>query len=353
MEELDVSISVPELILSGHCQSEFTMDIIEDTSYIPYLPFNATLASPVIHAGPHGAKFYSTVPATLKLPLGVVLEKEDELKCFVSDTDIDELPVWEEIEQEMVSIQGDYVVIKSTHFSLFCATAIKPYPKTERIISPEGGELLLEEIPELKVKFPNSAVDADIKASVTSLYYDPMYVLDTSDSDAKAIAAPVVSLGPSGTAFLDNVQITLPLPNAREVFQQFGNPGLTILCSHTDEGQRPNWEQLETTYTINEAQHVYTVTFNVHHFTMFQILWNILDAALPESIKLHASSHVPHFSFWVYFQTLMTECHHNRQFGLCVICYRFGNPVQGLAQYPIEVGTCKPKKVKTGEIIIQ
>ena len=132
------------------------------------------------------------------------------------------------------------------------------------------------------------------------------------------------------------------------------NPSLSFMCSQTVVGEKPNWKSYETEYTINWESDPCSVTFTVHHFTLFSVFWNVLDVALPEHLKLHVSSHLPHFSFWVYFQALMTDCLQNKQFGLCVLCYRFGSPcLQGLAQYPLDVGVCKPRKLKTGKVTIQ
>ena len=132
------------------------------------------------------------------------------------------------------------------------------------------------------------------------------------------------------------------------------NPALHFMCSQTSVSKKPKWMSFTTEYRIDWDCDPCTVTFTVNHFTLFSVFWNVLDVALPEHLKLHASSHVPHFSFWVYFQAFMTDCLHLKQFGLCVLCQRFTSQcVKSLPQYPLDVGICKPRKMKTGKVMIQ
>ena len=135
------------------------------------------------------------------------------------------------------------------------------------------------------------------------------------------------------------------------VKELYGDATLTFKYSQTAIGYRPRWEIFNPKYTINWITS--TVQFKVHHFTLFSVFWNLVDLTVPEKLKLHASSHIPHFSFWVSCQALMTRCV-DREFGLCILCHRFGSSVTDFSkQYPIEVGQCKPRKIKSGKLKIK
>ena len=135
------------------------------------------------------------------------------------------------------------------------------------------------------------------------------------------------------------------------VKELYGDTTLTFKYSQTATGYPPRWEIFYPKYMINWITS--TVQFKVQHFTLFSVFWNLVDLTVPEKVKLHASSHIPHFSFWVSCQALMTRCI-DREFGLCILCHRFGSSVTDLSkQYPIEVGQCKPRKIKSGKLKIK
>ncbi|XP_065065525.1 uncharacterized protein LOC135691567 isoform X2 [Rhopilema esculentum] len=347
IQQYGITLKIPHVNLSGHEQAEFSFQVISDPEFSPELTNNMQLATPIVYAKPHGAKFYSSAQATVELPLNIVIENGMTLQCFVSDTNIDDSPNWEEISSDEFDFSHNMVRIRTTHFSLFCAMASKYYASAKQhILASNGGDLTIDEVSGLNVQFSAKSLSSDIEASITVLFDDSQYKPDNIE---KPLASPIVVLGPNGTYFEDDVEITLPLPGADKVFEAIEDPQLIILESQTDLSEKPSWSELITPYQLSSIDGVHTVTFRVKHFTVFTAAWDGLASAVATVTRI-----IPWFSHLVYFQALMSDCHHNNQFGLCIFCHLAGNPpVTDCYQFPIEVGRSKPRKLKKGDIIIQ
>ena len=346
-----IEIKIPEINLSGHCQEEFKFEIVNSTEYLPKLEGNMALASPIVHVAPNGARFFSSMEATVSLPLNIVTEEGITVQCFESSTDINETPSWQEISQERFEVNCESVAIKTLHFSLFCATAAKPYPTTtKRVSALNGGTLVSDEIKECRVYFPKRSLRHDQDISMTVLFNSPKY---TSKSANQTTASPVVALEPSGMSFEEGVTVTLPLPDAEAVYQINNNPKLIILESQTRINETPVWRELKTPFKIQNNDGAYSVSFTVHHFTIFEAVWDGLLTIL-DTVRKKAEAFVPQFTHRVFFQALMTDNYHSRQFGLCLLCNLVGNPpVTDCKQYPLEVGRSKPRELSKGDVVIE
>ncbi len=347
-----VQLTVPELNLSGHCHSDFAFELVTERVDSPSLSPNSIVASPIVRAIPHGAKFYSSQPAVVKLPLNLIIDEDCTLRCYESDTDLDDVEEWRETTQ--FEINGGFLFINTCHFSLFCAVASKQYPRIEKTVkASEGGSLVSENIPGLEVKFPNTSLEDDIKATMTPLYDDPRYILSNTD---KSLVSPIVALGPSGRTFRDDVTVTLPVPDVHEEFAIENDNGLTIMESQTDIDEKPRWKKLQVPYVITEVNNIYTVSFKVRHFTLYSVyssFRNKLGSAV-NTIKRTAHSFMPDFTYLVYFQALMGDCNRKNQFGLYVFCHRAGEPpITDCNDYQIQVGKTGQKELKTGDITLR
>ena len=351
MRQNGVEIKIPEINLSGHCQEEFKFEVVNSTEYLPKLEGNMALASPIVHVAPHGARFYVSMEATVCLPLNIVTEDGIIIQCFESSTDINQTPSWEEIYQDRFEVIGNSVAIKTSHFSLFCATAAKQYPRTtKRVSALNGGTLVSDEIKECRVHFPKRSLRHDEDISMTVLFNSPKYA---SKSSNQTTASPVVALEPSGVSFEESVTVTLPLPDAEAVYLINCNPKLIILESQTCINEAPVWRELKTPCKIQNNNGAYSVSFSVHHFTLFKAVWDGLLEVL-NTVRKKAEAFVPHFTHRVFFQALMTDNYHSRQFGLCLLCNLVGNPpVTDCTQYPLEVGRSKPRELSKGDVVIE
>lgn len=359
----DICVIIPEVNLTGHLQSEFTLEVVEDMSFYPRLGSRQVLASEVIEMEPHGAKFYGDDPAIISLPYDVRVGRNDHVICWCSNTGVGQRTRWQRMNLEDYNVFASHVEIKAYHFSLFAIMVTKGYPEARKTIKAGiGGCLYVPEVPAVEVLFPETSLLHDIEASVKVLYADEPYDVDHSDPEALALAAPVVQLGPHGCIFnphsLDFVTVHLPLPNGKEIQERYGDRRLTFWCSSTTEDEDLSWQQFQPKFTHidNDDDSLCSVYFSVEHFCYFRVLWDIVDAVLWEA-KLGASSLIPVFQFNVSFQALMSETSVIKghvTFSICVACYRFGKPLEGIGNFPILVGKCiVPKMLSTGNLQIR
>lgn len=355
----DICVIIPEHNLSGHLQSEFSVDVVEDISFSPKLKCRQALASEVLRIEPHGAKFYASEPAIISMPHDVNIGTKDRVVCWCSDTGFGQKQRWVEMLDTEYKVFQTHVEILATHFSLFAVVITKGYPEARKTIRVGvGGCLYVPEVPGVEVNFPKTSLLYDIDASVKVLYADEPYDVSHSDPSAFALAAPVVELGPHGCQFhphsSDLVTVRLPLPNGSKILEQFGNRQLTFWCSSTREGEVLNWQKFQPSmvYIDAEDNSLCSVYFSVSHFSFFRVLWDILDVVMWEA-KLSASQFLPIFQFYISCQALMSESEDGIRFGICVLCYRFGKEVEGIGNFPIPVGSHSPKMISTGELIIR
>lgn len=357
----DICVVIPEENLSGHVQSEFTLEVIENVSFYPKLSNRQVLASEVIEMAPHGAKFYTDDPAIISLPYDVKVGRNDCVTCLCSNTGMGQRTRWERLNPEDYNIFTSHVEIRAYHFSLFAIVVTKGYPEARKTIrAGVGGCLYIPEVPGVEVLFPETSLLHDIEASVKVLYADEPYDVDHSDPEAFGLATPVVQLGPHGCTFnphsTDFVTVRLPLPDGKEIQERYGDRQLTFWCSSTMEDEDLEWQQFQPKFMHidNDNDNLCSVYFSVEHFSFFRVLWNIIDSILWEA-KLGASSIIPVFQFNVSFQALMSEVSEcGSRFGICIVCYRFGKPLEGIGNFPILVGKCiAPKMLRTGKLQIR
>lgn len=357
----DICVIIPEENLSGHLQSEFSLEVIEDMSFCPKLSNRQVLASEVIEMAPHGAKFYRDDPAIISLPYDVKVGRNDSVTCLCSDTGMGQRTRWEKLNPADYNVFTSHVEIRAYHFSLFAIVVTKGYPEARKTIrAGVGGCLYVPEVPGVEVLFPETSLFHDIEASVKVLYADEPYDVDHSDPGAFALATPVVQLGPHGCVFnpdsADFVTVRLPLPDGKEIQERYGERQLTFWCSSTTEDEELEWQQFHPRFMHidNDNDNLCSVYFSVEHFSYFRVLWNVIDVILWKA-KIGASSIIPMFQFNVSFQALMSEVSEDGlRFGICIACYRFGKPLEGIGNFPILVGKCiAPKMLSTGKLQIR
>ena len=357
----DICVIIPEENITGYLQSEFTLEVMEDISFAPKLKSREVLASEVIEMTPHGAKFYRDDPAIISFPYDVKVGRNDVVTCLCSNTGMGQRARWEKLNPEDYEVLTSHIEIRAYHFSLFAIIVTKGYPEARKTIRAGiGGCLYVPEVPGVEILFPETSLFHDIEASVKVLYADEPYDVDHSDPEAFALATPVIQLGPHGCVFnphsADFVTVRLPLPDGKEIQESYGDRQLTFWCSSTTEGEDLEWQQFQPKFTHidNDDETLCSVYFSVEHFSYFRVLWNIIDTILWEA-KLGASSIIPVFQFNVSFQALMSEVSENGlRFGLCVACYRFGKPLDGIGNFPFVVGKCiAPKMLRSGKLQIR
>lgn len=354
----NVCAVIPRHNKSGHIQSDFGIEIVHDVSLYPSTNICQCQASPIVFMKPHGTKFFASDPATIFLPLLVHLKADDEIICLCSDTEMAGKLNWQQMSCNDFTVCGNFIKLRAIHFSFYTAIVNKGYPESSKMIyAGIGGTLDIPEVPGVEVIFPGSAVLYDIEATIKVMFADGSYDVDHDDPTANALAAPVIKLGPTGHSFnpesKKKVQVQLPLPNGREIFENCGRPFLTFWQSTSAEGQSLEWKLFQAEHTVHvDDDGIYSVHFSVQHFTFFRILWSILDSAVNEA-KIGASFFYPSFGFYIVFQAFMSENEDDRTFGLCFLCHRMESPLEGIGNYPIFVGSSGPRMITSGLLRIR
>ncbi|XP_031567582.1 uncharacterized protein LOC116302432 [Actinia tenebrosa] len=357
----DICVIIPECNQSGHLQSEFVLDIIEDLAYQPTscMRGRQVVGSEVLMLQPHGALFFKSDPAIISLPYDVKVESRDEIICLCSDTGFGEIPNWQAMDKQSYTVFQSHVEIRAEHFSLFAVVAQKQYHSAQCLIRKGvGGSLVVDEVPGVEIRFPGTSLLYDIQASVKVFYANEPYDVDHDDPNAFGLAAPVIELGPHGCQFDPSspelVTVRLPLPNGKEILEAFGDRQLTFWCSSTQENEPLDWQQFhpQNMHIDSDIDSICSVYFSVEHFTFFKVLWDVIDAVLYEA-KLGASHFIPAFQFYVSCEALMSDSEDGVRFGLCICCSRFGISLDGIGNFPISIGKHPPKMISTGPLVIR
>ena len=95
------------------------------------------------------------------------------------------------------------------------------------------------------------------------------------------------------------------------------------------------------------------MTFNVKHFSLYKVLFDIADHVVPDRVKILTSSCMSRFTFQTNLTAFMTDLN-DQHFGLCIVGSRTLLPCKVIQQqYPLKVGSCTPRKVKSGKLAIK
>ncbi|KAK7794660.1 hypothetical protein R5R35_003778 [Gryllus longicercus] len=367
IRENQVTAIIPVLNRSGY-KGNFGIHLLENDRNVYRNGLCCSMrvhhVSPVVSMEPHGIKFYESFPAMLVIPLNIEPQDEAWLSCLYSNTSGGEVPVWERLPKTAYSYRNGCLVITAQHFSLFTVILEEPYPEVlKHIRCRSGGRIWLNEVPGVKVEFPRGCLEQDIDAYVRVLYdSEPSFRRESSRRhDRSALASPVIMLGPHGYKFNSArppVLITLPIPDYDQIMRRFPGVQLSVWQSSTQEGEPMMWEQLNVEispavpYTHGGCQ-LYLVSFPVHHFSFFKIVWDLLSTSLYEA-KMGMSYFYPYISFSMMCQAFMEENSGNSRFGLEVICYRSDRRLPEATNYRHRVGaSLKPKMVRPGRIVIR
>nr|CAD7415335.1 unnamed protein product [Timema cristinae] len=130
----------------------------------------------------------------------------------------------------------------------------------------------------------------------------------------------------------------LPVPDYHTIMARFGGRArLSVWQSSTRDGEPMVWEELTSAHISppDLSRHnpfgLPVVSFTVHHFSFFKLVWDILSASLYEA-KVGMSYFHPYISFSMMCQAFMDQGAGNR-FGLEVICYRSDRRLPETANY--------------------
>ncbi|XP_063230691.1 uncharacterized protein LOC134535489 [Bacillus rossius redtenbacheri] len=315
--------------------------------------------SAVVSMEPHGVQFHESFPALIVIRLAVEPADEAWLACLCSNTSDRQAPHWQRLPRKDYCYRHGSLVISTAHFSLFTVILEEPYPEVmRRVRCRPGGRLRLDDVPGVEVEFPRGCLAGDLDAYVRVLFdSEPSFGRGAEPRDLRALASPIVMLGPHGHQFdtaRPPVRVTLPVPDYHRIVARFGPRAvLRVLQSSTREDEPMVWQDIGPPSVLPAPGAEPVVSFTVHHFSFFKLVWDILTQSLHEA-KMGMSYFYPYISFSMMCQAFMDENPQNNRFGLEVICYRSDHHVPQTTNYRHRVGaSLKPKLVRPGRIQVR
>ena len=332
--------SLCQIFLPEGCKDKVSIELVKDLSLHPEVRANELLITPVVHITPHGLNFAMEEPAIVVLPhctkpSGSHESKQDLVPVY-SNSGLNQPPAWGKLDgQCSCEIFQDYVLFKTTHFSLFAVLLVQPYPSASISIGPDyGGLLTVPELPGFEVNLPPTFGE-EITVTASVYYDDAPY---NNATDEHTLASSCVSIEPHGAQFETPVQITLPIPDYAEILTHFPSAKLELWCAPGVPSQPEDWERLQNVnISITQRNGTYVLTFTTTHFSFWETLWDIGRRALQ---KLGLGTSISSFraryvSVRVQaFMSLPVRAMEIQTFGLLVAVYKFGTPLSHLSNYP-------------------
>lgn len=296
---------------------DLNVRVLSDPIYKPKCGIRMHHVSPVVSLEPHGIQFRLDLPVYLSIPVNI--EDERHLVCLFSNTHEYEQPRWEKMCKKDFRYRDGFVVLIINHFSLFTVMYEEPYPESlKRIRRRMGGTLRVDEVPGVEISFPRGCLDDDVDAYLRVFYdSEPSAFFRSSLLTSSALASPIIMIGPHGHQFDPSrpaVVVTLPVPDLDRICHRFGIPinevvnSLSIWQSPTMESEPITWERLNTQMIINlnHSSGVPVVSFQVHHFSFFTVIWDILSTSLYEA-KMGMAYYYPYITFSMMCEAFMQE----------------------------------------------
>lgn len=353
------AVLIPEHNKSNILRADFFLEILKEQRFVPVLE-NMMHASCVAFIGPHGTVFYEDSPAIIRLPL-FVDTGVSQVRCFMSDTDDMELPLWMEIPTCDYRVFDGYVLIVASHFSLFTVMLDKAAPIVTQVIKKnEGSTLVVPQVPGVLVHFPEGSLSEDITASVKVICSELPPHLRTNLPAEDAVASPTVVLQPHGYFFKVQrdckVLVQLPIPKYNQIVQHFGGEArLSVWHSPTSEVEPVSWEKLNVDYILHEDAHCnWYVAIPVDHFSIWTAVWEGIKSKLNNtgmSLGFYSGGAVS-----MKCQAWMLENPDTDKFGLLVMCHRCDDSsMQDVGNYAKNVGgSLKPVSISPdGDIVVK
>ena len=362
-------LSIPS---SGHCvihttdsrafianlHGSFRMFTLHSSFYRPLLESNEMLVTPVIAMEPHGSKFHPSQPAVIYLKHCAQLERNQRLVAMCSDTAMGHQPSWHALDQSDFTINGQFVVVKTLHFSLFTVKMIDPFPEvTCHLEVSQGGAITVPQVPGIRVHIPGTALDHDVNVTVKVLYRSEP---GRCSQQNPGLVSPIVCITPHGLQFnphsREPVTVDLPIPNYSQLINTLGPGPLPIrLLYSPDCGLHQPlmwqpWHDNGLSFKQGEA----ILSFTTKHFSFYKV---IIDkcASILQHAKLGAAfiyNQLRGFNVKVTCKALMTEVGPDNSFGLTIMCYRFGTEPTDVGNYPISLGLTQRKTLRVGEVSV-
>ena len=333
-----------------------TVDIVNDVSLYPPLKQRAVLITPVIKVNPHGLSFPDDSPAILILPHCLPPTNiSNSAPCLVpmcSNTGPHLATHWEPLplRGHKCHTYQNYVILTTTHFSMFAVILICPYPNTEATIFPEeGGVLQTPELPGFVVRFPPHALHSTTTVKATVYYADEPYHI--RDDVAGTLASACIGLEPHGALFHHPVKVSLPVLGCPD---EVSGALLRVWCApFNPERADMEWSELNSIQvTVDETPAGLVATFALKHFSFFKLLWRYCQDTVVR-IKdgaLFAYRGLTNCTLNMFCEVFLSPPLLDQTCGIILVAYKFGNPLPPISNYPLKVGESGSIPLTVGRI---
>ena len=345
-----------QIYLPAEYGQNVCIEIVKDLSFHPQVCPNELLVTPVVRIAPHGLTFPSDRPAIVVLSHCTWPNSQEVLVPLCSNTGLYEPPTWTKLEPGCnCEVFRDCITFSTTHFSLFAAVSVLPYPSTKADLNNEGGILTLPELPGFKVHVPPDSV-SDIPITVQAT----VYYADHIKSDHNlSLATACVGLEPHGMEFRTPVLVSIPIPDFAAIKTSFQDAQLQLWTSPYIDEYTLHWEQVPNAHiSVQEGVSGHIATFQVNHFSFFELLWTICRDTL-QTLGYGAAfvyRYLPSRTRYVSIrcQVFMSQPLDDQTFGLLVAVYKFGEPLTTLSNYKWMLADTGSKHtfLKTGELCV-
>ena len=346
-----------QIYLPAEYGQNVCIEIVKDLSFHPQVCPNELLVTPVVRIVPHGLTFPSDRPAIVVLSHCTWPNSQEVLVPLCSNTGLYEPPMWTKLEPGCnCEVFQDCITFSTTHFSLFAAVSVLPYPSTKADINNEGGILTLPELSGFKVHVPPDSVHTDIPITVQAT----VYYADHIKSDHNlSLATACVGLEPHGMEFRTPILVSIPIPDFAAIKTSFQDAQLQLWTSPYIDEYTLHWEQVPNAHiSVQEGVSGHIATFQVNHFSFFELLWTICRDTL-QTLGYGAAfvyRHLPSRTRYVSIrcQVFMSQPLDDQTFGLLVAVYKFGEPLTTLSNYKWMLADTGSKHtfLKTGELCV-
>lgn len=358
---------------SGHCvlktadsqafipnlHDNFHMFILHSSFYHPLLESNEMLVTPVIAMEPHGSRFLPSQPAIIYLKHSAQIERNQRLVAMCSDTAIGYQPSWHALDQSDFIINGQFVVMKTLHFSLFTVKLIDPFPEiTCHLEVSQGGVITVPQVPGIRVHIPGTALYHDVNVTVKVLYSSEP---GQCSKQNPGLVSPIVCITPHGLQFNpyspEPVTVDLPIPNYSQLIEALGPGPLPVRLLYSPDcglHQPLMWQPWHDNGHLILNQGETILRFTTTHFSFYKTIIEKLSSILQDA-KLGAAyiyNGLRGFNVKVTCKAFMTEVGPDNSFSMTIICYRFGTEPTDVGNYPISLGLTHRKTLHIGEVSV-
>eukprot|EP00118_Oscarella_pearsei_P006902 m.32303 g.32303 ORF g.32303 m.32303 type:complete len:848 (+) comp31624_c0_seq1:92-2635(+) len=341
----DAQALIPLTDAAANKANQFNIETLHSSLYFPSLEVNEMLISPIIALEPHGSHFLDSDPALVWIKHSGEPGNNQKVIALVSDTPTCDTPSWHPIDACNYVVSRQYVIIKTTHFSLFTAKLLDPYPEvSQHVQAGKSATISMPAFPGLTIQIPGTCVDDDVTVTLKVLH----------SNDDVSLASPIVKITPHGYNFNANspkpVKVTLPIPNLVAICKKSIN--IQLLHKSSDGA---DWELWPGPINMESVGCHGRLTFTTMHFSYFKAIFDecILLLRQAQLGAIYYYNQLRGFNVQLMCKAFMTEIGSDQSFSVCLMCYQFGQEPVQIGNYPITLSSAQRKILRVGDIQVR